>query len=339
MVQTGVSSAAACFLGKPGCRLLRQVAAFGSVAAMVLPVDAAEPATTPAADAIHLDWTAPPECPSAEQVQQDVRRIMGAPPSQAEKLEAVGVVSRSQTGQWRVELGTRMGGIEGRRSLAGADCAEVSHAAALVLALMLRPLVPEPAAEPVSSPAQRSSPSVLAAPPPERSEDAPWLVRAAFLAGVGTLPGLEVGYGLHIGLAAEPVLLELRMVLWLPKTAHTNDLPGAGGKFWLGELASAACLRAGQGWFRTDSCAGPRLLQMQADGFGVTDPGQATARWGGAFLEQAAVATLTSRARVRASAQLLWPFSRPAFAIENVGEIHRPAPLAARTALAFELSF
>jgi hypothetical protein len=262
---------------------------------------------------------------------------MGTAPSQTDRLEAVGIVSRSQTGQWRVQLSTRMAGIEGQRSLTGKDCSEVSHAAALVLALMLKPLVPRRSAEPSSSRPAQPSRRVLAAPPPKRSKAAPWLVRAAFLAGVGTLPGLEGGYGLHLGFALEPIIAELRMALWLPKTAHSNDLPESGGRFWLGELASAACLRAGQGWFRMDSCAGPGLLQMQARGFGVTDPGQATARWGAVFLEQAAVAALTSRARVRASAQLLWPFSRPVFAIENLGQIHRPAPLAARAGLAFEL--
>jgi hypothetical protein len=264
---------------------------------------------------------------------------MGTAPSDAERLEAVGVVTRGSTGQWQVELSTRMGGVEGQRSLAGANCAEVSHAAALVLALMLKPLPPPREVSTPARPPPRRLPEPRPAPAPEPAEPPAWLARAVFVAGVGTLPGVGVGYGLHLGRAIEPLALELRGAVWLPKTAPSGELPGAVGRFWFGELASAVCLRAGESWFRMDSCAGPKLLMMQARGFGVTDPGRATARWGAAFLEEAAVASLTSRARLRLSAELLWPFSRPAFAIQNVGEIHRPAPLSAHAALAFELSF
>jgi hypothetical protein len=144
---------------------------------------------------------------------------------------------------------------------------------------------------------------------------------------------------MHIGAAVDHWAVEVRGAVWLPKTAHSNEVPGAGAKFWLVELAPAACFRARHTWLRLDTCAGAKLLQMKGTSFGVSDPDSATGRWAAVFLEQAAAAALTSHSGVRLGLELVWPPSRPPFAIANLGEIHRPARLAGRAGLAFEVNF
>jgi len=306
--------------------------------ATLAPVVRALPPSTE--DTIHLSWSAPSGCPGADEIESDIHRILGASPRMGERLTATGTVSQIAEGEWRAEVTTRMDGMEGSRTLRGTDCDEVTHAAALVLALMLKPenTPREPAsAPPPTTTAADAEPKKPTRPP--ASPAGPWLVRGAALTGIGTLPGLEAGYGMHLGVAAEHWAAELRGAFWLPKTARSGEVPEAGAKFWLVELSPTVCLRIGETWWRWDTCAGAKLLQMTGSSFGVSDPGRATGRWTAAFLEQAASAALTSHSRVRLGLELVWPPSRPAFAIENVGEIHRPAHLAGRAGLAFEVSF
>ncbi len=292
------------------------------------------------ADTIHLNWTAPSGCPGRQEIRTDIRRILGASPRTEERLTATGTVWRDAEGEWRAELTTEMGGMAGSRTLRGADCATVTHAAALVLALMLKP--GDTFREPASPPPRRTTPTRTETQLPSSAPAAPsgpWLARGSVLTGIGTLPGLEAGYGMHLGAAFAHWAAELRSALWLPKTAHSSDVPGAGAEFWLVELGPAACLRVGETWLRFDTCAGAKLLQMRGESFGVSNPGSATGRWAAAFLEQAAAAALTRHSGVRLALELVWPPSRPAFAIHQVGEIHRPARLAGRAGLAFEVSF
>jgi hypothetical protein len=292
------------------------------------------------ADAVTLRWTAPAGCPGMDEVKADIRRILGASPQTAERLVATGTVWLDSEGEWRAQLTTTMRGMEGSRTLHGTNCDEVTHAAALVLALMLKPESP---------PRQRTPPSPQPSPQPEPQPvpraaaeapaDGPWFARGAVLTGAGTLPGLEAGYGMHLGLASSHWSAELRGAYWLPKTARSDTLPGAGAKFSLLELSPAVCLRVPDTWLRLDTCAGAKLNQMTGKSFGVSDPGSATARWSAAFVEQAASAALTRNTSVRLGLELVWPPSRPVFAIEHLGEIHRPARLAGRAGLAFEVTF
>ena len=222
-----------------------------AVATLAAVVRAAPPSIT---DTIHLSWTAPSGCPGAEEIEADIHRILGASPRTEERLSATGTVSRSAAGRWRAEVTTQMGGMEGNRTLHGRDCEEVTHAAALVLALMLKP--DNARRQPTSRPPPPAGPTRTEAPEPTVSgapPAGPWLARGAVLTGVGTLPGLEAGYAMHLGAATEHWAAELRGAFWLPKTAHSSEVPGAGARFWLVELAPTACFRAQHNWLRLDT--------------------------------------------------------------------------------------
>jgi len=216
-----------------------------------------------------------------------------------------------------------------------------------VLALMLQPGHPAASEQPAQPAASKPSAPMpgSASPPPARiapvKQAAPsrHLARAAVLAGIGTLPGLNVGGGLHLGIAGTWAAAEARFALWLPKTAWSSSLSQAGAELWLIAVSPVACLRLTDPAFRLDTCGGTEFAQMTGRGFGMSDPSRATARWASVYLEQAAIAHLTEHTGLRAALGLLYPLSRPAFAIENVGELHRPDQFSLSAALAFELKF
>jgi hypothetical protein len=156
---------------RPAAALLSSV-----LAATLLPARArAEPLP------LTLQWIAPPQCPSADEVRREVVRqvhvVPGrAPPSiEAEaRVEAVG-------GRWRVELRTTRAGVQGHQILEDASCELLARATALVLALALYDagdLAPPAGASPEPdgprvepAPKHRAS-SAAASPPPSPSDGA-----------------------------------------------------------------------------------------------------------------------------------------------------------------------
>jgi hypothetical protein len=142
-----------------------------------------------------LSWSAPPQCPTAEEVRREVVRqahvVPGRtpPPLDADaRVEPVGQ-------RWRVELRTTRAGIDGYQTLEDESCELLARATALVLALALydpgeaAPRPPSAPDTPRVEPAPRRRPSpaegqaTLAAepapapvepspaPPPPRSPD------------------------------------------------------------------------------------------------------------------------------------------------------------------------
>jgi hypothetical protein len=84
-----------------------------------------------------LKWTAPPQCPTADEVRREVARqahvVPGRTPLELDadaRVEAIGL-------RWRVELRTTRAGIEGYQTLEDESCELLARATALVLALAL----------------------------------------------------------------------------------------------------------------------------------------------------------------------------------------------------------
>lgn len=294
-------------------------------------------------EALNLDWHAPADCPGPDHVKQLVAELVGG---KAEgKLDVVAELSRDAEGRFHARLSTLMHGVGGERSLQAETCEELARASALVMALMLKPKREQPALEP---PPAAPPPQPEPAPPPDEIETPPlpseeqpartlFFLRGATTTGVGTLPGIATGAEVHGVLHRGLGSVELRLGLWFPKTEWSTVRPEAGGRFWLLELSPFLCLTPKLESVRLDSCAGAGLGRLAATGFGVSDPSTNSALYGSLTLEQAASIALTESLNVRLSAQLLRPLSRPSFAIENVGEIHRADPLGFRGTLAAEI--
>jgi len=117
---------------------------------------------------------------------------------------------------------------------------------------------------------------------PSQDEKGPaLLVGVSSVADAGTLPDWGYGARLRLGLEVERWSLELAYGAWLPRSSRSQTLAGAGGNFTLMETSLGACLHSSRsGHLSVQGCGGPVLVGMRGAGFGVTDPGQATALWG-----------------------------------------------------------
>jgi len=88
------------------------------------------------AAAVELNWQAPPECPTRESVARDVARLSG--PQAGQTLVANLVVTRIADTRWKVSIDLT-GSAAGHRDLTADSCAQLSRAAALIIALAANP--------------------------------------------------------------------------------------------------------------------------------------------------------------------------------------------------------
>lgn len=313
------------------------------VASALVPEAAPAVATGPAPrddPPIAISWIAPAACPGLEALKSEVRSLAGAAPAPAERLEAEATVRPGPGNTWQLTLRTRTGARVGERKLAGADCAEVMRAAALVLALMINPA----AAAPAEPPPPPVAPPVVVAPVEPAASPAPLERRfgagADLLLGTGALPGVGPGVGLRFVAARGGISAELRGSIWMGQSTSSPSDPAAGGSFDLVDVAAAGCVRARREHrVSPGACVGGVVARMHATGFGVSDPGAAAAWWTAAFVEGNVRLRLTPRNAVRIGAQGLVSLGRPAFALAGVGPVFQPASIWLRGMLGWELIF
>ena len=88
--------------------------------------------SAPTASASELDWSAPPECPSAAEVARAARDL--AAPGAQPKLTARVEVSEVEAGRWHVHIEDTLGGRSWSRDLEAESCEALANATALILA-------------------------------------------------------------------------------------------------------------------------------------------------------------------------------------------------------------
>ena len=122
-------------------------------------------AQTPTAGLV-LRWRAPQGCPSEGEVTAAVTRLLGRPvAAPSPRRVAVARIRQTRRG-WSLRITVSTGATRRHRALAGDTCAEVSEAAALVLALAIDPDVaarthgpPDPPPTPPPGPPDAPPPS------------------------------------------------------------------------------------------------------------------------------------------------------------------------------------
>src|ERR1041384_482364 len=72
--------------------------------------------------AIELTWTAPPECPTVEEVRARVQKLAGAQKSTAHALHADATVTHNDDGGRHLHLLVRGGSLSGERNIGGKSC-------------------------------------------------------------------------------------------------------------------------------------------------------------------------------------------------------------------------
>src|SRR3954470_17420422 len=89
-----------------------------------------------------LVWSAPATCPSVDDVERRVERILNRPLTLADDEVLIVKTQVEPPGEnraWRVEVETDNGRRSATRTLAAASCDELANATAILVAILLEP--------------------------------------------------------------------------------------------------------------------------------------------------------------------------------------------------------
>ncbi len=303
---------------------------------------------------VDLEWDAPPDCSSKSRVLGEVARLIGTAPR---RVHARAVVDQQSAGALQIRIELR-GDVEGVRQLSAHSCDAAARAAALIIALAIDPQAasvvtqqleqaesdrtpPEPSAA-RAAPARPSSPHAQAG-TSARSSSGEAPLRGVLLSGIvgeqARVPGFAVGAVLGGGLRDDWMRFDLS--LYFVPTAHAAvaGSPDQGADFTAGGLTARFCPRAVDSELAVFTCLGAHATRIWAEGTGVPETTNrhrdvwsaglgGKLRWPGAGAWAAEL-----------DLELIVPFTRPEFAIENLGLVYRvPAVgVMGALALAYEL--
>ncbi|HEY5955599.1 MAG TPA: hypothetical protein VIV60_03555, partial [Polyangiaceae bacterium] len=94
-----------------------------------------------ATTALTLRWDAPPDCPTAAEIEATLSRLVAPREAVSSQLVAEATTELDQDGRYHLTLHTSQAGEQGERSFTGQSCRIVSDAAIVTIALCLDPRV------------------------------------------------------------------------------------------------------------------------------------------------------------------------------------------------------
>ena len=122
------------------------------------------------AAALTLRWSAPAGCPQQSDVRDRIRKLTGATNSTATVLQAEGTITQTDAAHFHLKLVTRSGALVGERNLDASSCENLSGAAAISIALLLRSEEPLSAGDLAGQPVAGTT---TGAPAPSSSNPSP----------------------------------------------------------------------------------------------------------------------------------------------------------------------
>jgi hypothetical protein len=326
--------------------------------AWAMPV-AAQPAAR-----MTLSWSAPPGCPTTEDVQARVDALLGtASASSVADVRASGQVERTDGG-FRLLLSMAVGDAPSSRIIEARTCDELAGAGAIAIALLARSTLAEggnasdadisagsSASEPASgssnapSTAEHSKPDGTSSSSEPASELSPNQVRFVIdapiaVAGWGSMPATSLGFGAALGLRWRLLRVVVGGVLWLPQT---DQVSGFATRFNLQSARLELCVAHNIQGLELAPCVGAAAEREGAKGLAseVFTARSRTALWGagvvGVFASLPAGGLRHLRFLGEARAQVS-PV-RPRFVIDQLGPVHEPALVTAQLDLGFEWIF
>lgn len=286
--------------------------------------------------AFALTWNAPEACPSRQEVQAELTRLLGGKIqiAQGDDLDVHASVEHGRA--WSVALATRRAGrAGGRRFIEAPSCQALAQATALIVALMIDPdAVSAHAQEARKEPAPPSS--IAAAPvsrPPRATE---FSLSIHVQTRLGTLPGVDIGTGLGFAMVGRRWNLELRGTYGLRRdqVAHSSALPDANGRFNILTGALSGCFNLSQARFAFGPCAVAEAGRVSAKGYGADAGFAKRAPWvalgGGGYLSLPLGPFLEASLHL----DLLVPLWRPAYVFAGAPGAVFQAPALGALALA-----
>ncbi|WP_437280377.1 hypothetical protein WME90_07395 [Sorangium sp. So ce375] len=326
------------------------------VAAGLLPARAlaapAEPRT------IDLRWKAPDGCPPIDEVRSEIARLLGTS-EQRQPIEVEITIARERDRRYRLDLHIRAP-APGERVIHGDDCASMSRAAALIVAMSIDPdaVARNVAAQPAPPQAVAASAASAPRPPPPARDRPPrrappaaarpsaanerdvqgalWVsaqIEQALVPTIGV--GLAAGGGIRSG--------------WFRADGAAGVVPSssshiagldAGAEFRLWFLELDACARPLARPIGVYVCALGRQHWLLATGREVDEAFTHTtpifAAGLGALLEWRIAAPVS----VEGALHAIVPLRRPRFIVENLdGTVYRPPAVGLSARLGLALAF
>jgi len=272
--------------------------------------------------ALTLSWSAPDECPSQQQVESEIARLVGGDLALVDGSDLRADVTVVRGPLWSATLTTQHGGQSGERSIQAPSCQAAADAIALIIALAIDP------------DAVAVGPQSVAATPPVREDRQLWILAGVHAQGrSGTLPSPDVGVGLGLGLAGRRWWTELRWTYGL-RQDQTASLPsGASGRFNVTLGSLTGCIDLVGARLALGPCAVAEGGRASATGYGATAGFSSDVLWlavgGGGFSSLA----LSEHVRALVEVDVLAPLYRPDFVFEDIPGVIFKAPAVGGRAL------
>jgi hypothetical protein len=271
-----------------------------------------------------LDWRAPTGCPSADHLRAEITRLIGPNAHPEGTTHVSGEVSAQDNGTYSVKLELEQSGHPGERTLTGATCAEVSRAAALLIALAIapdtareenEPAPPPPPPPPPPAPPPPAPPLPPPAPKPATPHERRLVIAVGPAAEIGLLPTLSAGGEASLGGAVDRFSLEAYGATYLSQSR--DALGGGGGRFSVRSFGARSCAVLAPGDLSFAACFGASLNHVAATGYGVTSPGTRAVEVGALSLAVRVELHFSSHASLRLDAGPSYMLGDANFVLQN----------------------
>lgn len=285
-----------------------------------------------------LEWSAPPECPAA----QDVRAAIDRNLSRAEfgpELSAVIVEAAiaEESAGWRLRVAVALPSGSVARDVTSSDCSELADAAGLIIAVALDPLrvvhtveadtptktiePPPPRKQEVD--AERPPKLEEPAPPPAAPVDRMDVdLRLAAVGEFGSLALFRGGVGFGVGIVGRIFRVDVAGQYWAPRTVrHFGTDPDAGVAVQQTGLGVRGCLLPRLGPIELSSCAGFEAGASWGTGLGIGIQRTTVVPWAAVVLGQEVAWTSRRRVGVFAGIDAMLWVVRPRFRVQDVGAV------------------
>lgn len=297
------------------------------------------------ADPVTLHWHAPASCPDAAAVSSAIAARRPVDPVVVEarvSIEPDAVVA---------DLAIDSAHGSTRRRLASPSCESIVEAVALLVQVAADPL-PTPAriapatTIAVPAPATPLAPApVPSTAPPSRPTPAlarPWVrarLSAAAIVGAGTLPGVDVGGRLSVGIASRRVHADIGALGFAPQRAPTPADVEVRVDAFAGVARLCPVLPVGLRRVELSACAvvTAGVLRGRSQGPAVADPGQALQPWVRLAAAPELAIAVHPRVRITAALEVGGHVVRPGFGIAGHGRVWAPRPWAIHGGLGVEV--
>lgn len=299
-----------------------------------------------ASSSVRTQWDTAPACVDADAIPSRIDALIRTPPK-IPVFVSLGAVPEGEA--WTISM--RMDGpVMRSRTLRGRDCATLTEAVALVVAVQLDAVAtasavplqrvtatdvreepepvrppPKPALErpPPPGTATRTEPKRPPAPPPRRRWGRPRPVQSITLGGELGIQPRHAGFAeLSTGLAGPRAQWLAAALLAVGPPGTADALPSVGGRFLLITGLMRGCGVIGHDRFALPLCAGPELGDLRATGTGLTSPRTVNTLWIALAGGARPLWRVGPRLEVGGLLELVVPLRRHRFAVPEAGTVH-----------------